>query len=71
MVPVEGPVGENIITRPFGSIYPIMRVSRWQLHQPPKPESVPTAAELNSDSEWEHHYYNSDNQIVPIEHMVF
>ncbi len=65
MVPVEGPVGKNNI------IYPIMRVSRWQLHQPPKPESVPAAAELNSDSEWEHHYYNSDNQIVPIEHIVF
>ena len=42
---------ENNITRPFGSIYPIMRVSMWQLHQPPKPESVPTAEELNSDSD--------------------
>ena len=51
MVPVEGPVGENIITRPYGSIYPIMRVSRWQLHQLAKKESDLAAGELNIESE--------------------
>ncbi len=30
---------------------PIMSVSSWQLHQSPKLKSIPTAVELNSDSE--------------------
>ena len=49
MLPVEDPVGENTTTRPFGSIYPIMQVSRWQLNQPAKKECDLSGGELNSE----------------------
>ncbi len=49
MLPVDDPVGEKKTTHPFGSIYPIMRVYRWQLNQPAKKESDPSGGELNSE----------------------
>ena len=47
MLPVEDTVGETTNTRPFGSIYLVMRVSRWQLNQPAKKDSDPSDGELN------------------------
>ncbi len=43
ILPIEDNVGEAMNTRPFESIYPVMRVSRWQLNQPAKKDSDPTA----------------------------
>ena len=48
MLPVEDTVGETATTRPFGSIYPVMRVSRWQLKQPAKNDSDLSDGELNN-----------------------
>ena len=48
MLPVEDTVGETTTTRPFGSIYPIMRVSRWQLNQSAKKNSDLSDGELNN-----------------------
>ena len=47
ILPVEDSVGEVTNTRPFVSIYPVMRVSRWQLNQPAKKDSDPSDGELN------------------------
>ncbi len=38
-------------TRPFGSIYPRMSISKWQLDYQSQPKPIPTAAVLDSDSE--------------------
>ena len=48
ILPVEDNVGEAASTQPFGSIYPVMRVSRWQLNQPAKMDSDPSDGELNN-----------------------
>ena len=48
ILPVEDNVGEATNTRPFGSIYPVMRVSRWQLNQPAAKDSGPSSGELNN-----------------------
>ena len=47
ILPLEDNVGEATHTWPFGSIYPVMRVSRWQLNQPAKKDSDPSDGELN------------------------
>ena len=48
MLPVEDKVGETTTTWPFGSIYPIMRVSRWQLTQLAKKDSYLSDGEPNN-----------------------
>ena len=48
MLPVEDTVGETTNTRPFGSIYLVMWVSRWQLTQPAKKDSNLSDGELNN-----------------------
>ena len=45
------PAGVSNATRPFGSIYPRMSISKWQLDYPPQPKPIPTAAVLDSDIE--------------------
>ena len=44
ILPVEDIVGEAASTWPFGLIYPVMRVSSWQLNQPVKKDSDPSDA---------------------------
>ncbi len=48
ILPVEESVGEAKNTRPFGSIYPVMGLSRWQLNQPATKDSGPSGGELNN-----------------------
>ncbi len=48
ILPVKDNVGEATNTWPFGSIYPVMRVSRWQLNQPAMNDSGPSGGELNN-----------------------
>ena len=48
ILPVENKVGETTTKRPFGSIYPIMQVSRWQLTQLAKKDSDLSDGEPNN-----------------------